>query len=194
MGILQSLIEQSRQPSGWLGSVMLRIMNGAHKDMTAWGLSQLKPGETILDVSCGGGAAIEAVARAGVYTQVYGIDISPEAVRLSTKRNKPFVDQGVVSIKAASVLELPFPDAFFDACVTFQSHYHWPDVLRAMREVCRVIKPGGQFILVSEVYKIEYHMKEYNSAALTEVLFREAGFSQVRLMQAEKSICVVGTK
>jgi hypothetical protein len=42
MGVTQTLIEQSRMPSGILGRTMLRIMNGAHRSITAWGLSQLK--------------------------------------------------------------------------------------------------------------------------------------------------------
>jgi SAM-dependent methyltransferase len=89
---------------------------------------------------------------------------------------------------------LPFEDDFFDVVTTFQSHYHWSDALASMQEIRRVLKPGGQFVLVSEIYKIEYHMKEYNSAEKTVTLFEESGFKSIEFLSRQKSIRVTGLK
>ncbi|OPX42974.1 demethylrebeccamycin-D-glucose O-methyltransferase [Ruminiclostridium hungatei] len=194
MGLLQNLIEQSRLPDGFIGRLMLKIMNNAHKGLTLWGISKLKSGKNVLDVSCGGGSAIRLLAESGKFEHVYGIDLSPEAVALSTQYNQRLINRGIVTIEKASVLELPFENAFFDAIVTFQSHYHWPHILQAVREIHNKLTPGGQFVLVAEKYKIEYHMKEYNTAKLTKDLLRDSGFRIVQLFENSKHICALGTK
>ena len=194
MGVTQTLIEQSRMPSGMLGRTMLRIMNGAHRSLISWGLSQLKPCKYILDVSCGGGNAIFIMAKTDKFKHIYGIDLSEDAILLATKKNRKYIDNGLVTIKHASVSELPFEDDHFDAITTFQSHFHWPDVLVAMQEIHRVLKTGGQFVLVAEVYKIEYHMIEFNSAEKTKELFLLNNFKDVTLSTSQKSICICGYK
>lgn len=194
MGLLQSLIEQSKLPSGKLGRMMLRIMNNAHHTLTLWGLSKLQPGDNILDVSCGGGNAVWTMAQTGKYKHIFGIDFSPDAISIAVNKNRQYIDNGLVTIMQGSVLDLPFEADYFDAITTFQSHYHWADVLKAMHEIYRVLKPGGQFILVAEIYKIEYHMKEYNNAQQTKVLLEKSGFKSIDLQLNDKCICVTGWK
>jgi ubiquinone/menaquinone biosynthesis C-methylase UbiE len=194
MSILETLIEQSKNPSGRLGQIMLKIMNNAHRDLTLWGLSQLQSCKNILDVSCGGGNAIHLMAESNKFEKIYGIDFSQDAVELSIKKNQKDVDDGSVIIKQASVLDLPFDNNYFDAITTFQSHYHWPEILKAMKEIHRVLKPGGRFMLTSEIYKIEYHMKEYNTSEKTKLLFEDCGFKNISLTSKQKCICVVGFK
>jgi ubiquinone/menaquinone biosynthesis C-methylase UbiE len=94
----------------------------------------------------------------------------------------------------ASVLELPFSENCFDAITTFQAHYHWPDILAAMHEVYRILKPGGQFILVAETYKIKYHMKDYNDIEKTRKLFVDSGFIDIELATNKKCVRVIGYK
>lgn len=194
MGLLQSLIEQSRLPSGTLGRIMLRIMNKAHHSLTLWGLSKLMSGDNILDVSCGGGNAVWTMAQTGKYKHIFGIDYSTDALSIAASKNKKYIESGLVTIMQASVLDLPFEAEYFDAITTFQSHYHWPDVLKAMHEIYRILKPGGQFVLAAENYKIEYHMKEYNNAHQTKVLFQKSGFKNIDLQLNDKCICVTGWK
>ena len=173
---------------------MLRIMNSAHRSLTLWGISKLEPCKSVLDVSCGGGNAIHLMAEDGKFECIYGIDFSSESIYLATAKNRKYIENGCVIITQASVLELPFEDNYFDAATTFQSHYHWPDILTAMKEVYRVLKPGGQFVLVSEIYKIKYHMKKYNDMEQTHVLFRDSGFTRIDLSSNKKCICVTGYK
>ena len=194
MGLTQKLIEQSKLPSGWLGRMMLRIMNNAHQNLTQWGLSKLQPCDKILDVSCGGGNAVLLMAKTNKFKRVYGIDFSPDAISLAAAKNREYIENGLVEIKQASVLELPFDNDYFDAATTFQSHYHWPDILTAMQEIYRVLKQGGQFVLVAEIYKIKYHMDKYNDVEQTKTLFESSGFKNIELLSDKKYICVTGYK
>ncbi|MDR2737244.1 MAG: class I SAM-dependent methyltransferase [Gracilibacteraceae bacterium] len=194
MGITQKLIEQCKTPRGLLGRIMLRIMNGAHRGLTVWGLAKVPPCSKVLDVGCGGGAALSLMAETDRFEHIYGIDISPDAVSLATAKNRRHIETGLVTIMQGSVLELPFDDNTFDAATTFQSHYHWPDIITAIQEIYRVLKPGGQFVLVAEIYKIKYHMQEYNNTEQTKILFEDGGFSSVDLSTYQKSIRVAGNK
>jgi ubiquinone/menaquinone biosynthesis C-methylase UbiE len=194
MGLIQKLIEQSKQPTGRLGKTMLRIMNNAHRSMALLAISKLKPCENVLDVSCGGGDALRLLAEAGKFERIYGIDFSPDAVTLAAKLNKNNIEKGLISVKEASVLELPFENEYFDAVITVQSHYHWQSVLEAMKEIRRVLRPKGQFVLVAEVYKIGYHMEKYNDVEGSKKLFEDSGFTRVDLSADNKIVCVAGYK
>lgn len=194
IGIMQSLIEQSKMPSGVLGKMLLRIMNNAHHSLTLWGLSGLHPAHSVLDVSCGGGHAISLLADMGQFEKIYGIDYSKDAVSLAISKNQKNIEKKLVTILHASVLELPFENNYFDAITTFQSHYHWPDICTAMKEIYRVLKPGGQFIMVAETYKMEYHMTEYNNAEQTKTLFEISGFRNNEIETNQKCIRVIGYK
>jgi ubiquinone/menaquinone biosynthesis C-methylase UbiE len=115
-------------------------------------------------------------------------------VALASKFNLKYIEAGLINIKEASVLALPFEDDSFDSIITVQSHYHWENILDAMKEVYRVLKLGGKFVLAAEVYKIEYHMEKYNDVEDTKTLFMESGFKNVDLTLDNKVICVVGCK
>ena len=54
---------------------------------------------------------------------------------------------------AGAVSQLPFPDGMFDLVSAVETHFWWPDLTGDMREVFRVTKPGGTFIVIAEVYK-----------------------------------------
>jgi SAM-dependent methyltransferase len=47
---------------------------------------------------------------------------------------------------------LPFPDCAFDVVTAVETHYYWPDLPANVREVHRVLKPGGSFVLIAETY------------------------------------------
>jgi SAM-dependent methyltransferase len=92
----------------------------------------------ILDAGCGTGANLMHLARRG---RAAGVDLSPEALRRSRERG--------ASVARASLLALPFPDATFDLVTSFDVLYHrWvEDDTRALRELARVLRPGGLFLV-----------------------------------------------
>lgn len=48
---------------------------------------------------------------------------------------------------------VPFPDRSFDIVTAVETHYYWPDLQANVREILRVLKPGGTFVLIAETYR-----------------------------------------
>ena len=185
------------------------IMNRGHSKLTEWGLQQISvgKGDTILDVGCGGGRAVRKLAAVAVEGKVYGIDHSEQSVALARRTNRQGIAEGRVEIRQASVSGLPFSDDFFDLVTAVETHYFWPDLATDMREVLRVLKPGGTLILIAEAYKGGKHGKRLEKVAeLTKMafltadehrdLFSNAGYSDVRVMERSDKgwICAIGRK
>lgn len=95
---------------------------------------------TVLDVGMGAGRLCESLTRAG--WTVSGVDVSTEMVALARQR-LPDAEERLVR---ASAERLPFPDGSFDA-VTATGALEYTDVPRALRELARVLRPGGLAIV-----------------------------------------------
>jgi ubiquinone/menaquinone biosynthesis C-methylase UbiE len=130
-------------------------MNVSHSKLTDWGLSHLSvsPQDVVLDVGCGGGETVRKLAARPGAGRVYGVDYSQESVASSRRKNAPAIEAGRVEIRHGSVSQLPFADDMFDLVTAVETHIWWPDVSGDIREILRVLKPGGQLIIVAEVYK-----------------------------------------
>lgn len=149
------LLNQFRQPSGWSGRLNLRDMNRRHSKLTDWGLKHIsiESHHTILDVGCGGGRTVHKLAAIAREGKVYGVDHSEASIAVSRKRNRQAIKIGRVEILPASVSQLPFSDGMFDLATAVETHFYWPDLTSDMREVLRVLKPGGSLIIIAEAYK-----------------------------------------
>jgi ubiquinone/menaquinone biosynthesis C-methylase UbiE len=150
-----ALLRQCSKPSGWFGRFNLWRMNRSHSALTDWGLSHIavQPGDNVLDVGCGGGRTIAKLDSKASRGRVFGVDYSADSVATARKTNRAAVDAGRVEILQASVSALPFPSAIFDVVTAVETHYYWPDLVEDLREVLRVLKPAGRFVLIAEAYK-----------------------------------------
>ena len=130
-------------------------MNASHSKLTDWGLGHVsvEKGYTILDVGCGGGRTVSKLAAMATEGKVYGVDFSEASVAVSKKTNARSIAAGRVDIRHASVSQLPFPDGMFDLVTAVETHFWWPDIPGDTREIFRVVKPGGKFIVIAEIYK-----------------------------------------
>lgn len=146
---------QVRKPSGWLGRRIVRAMNMSHGTMTDWGLQQVSVPQNaqILDIGCGGGSTIQKLAAMAPEGRVAGLDYSSASVDVSRETNAREVEAGRVQIELGTVAALPFPDSTFDLATAVETHYYWPDLPANMREILRVLKPGGTFALIAETYR-----------------------------------------
>ncbi|HKW49734.1 MAG TPA: class I SAM-dependent methyltransferase [Gemmatimonadaceae bacterium] len=201
---------QCRKPSDRAGRVVLQRMNESHAPVTQWGLSHVAIGEsfTILDVGCGGGRTIDRLASMATKGKVVGVDYSAESVATARETNASAVAQGRVAIEQASVSQLPFPDGTFDLVTAVETHYYWPDLPRDVREVMRVLKPGGTFVIIAETYRGRRNDWLYRptmtlvlrAAYLTpdehRLLLSEAGHIDVQVFEekAKGWICAMGTR
>jgi ubiquinone/menaquinone biosynthesis C-methylase UbiE len=155
MSLVKILLGQCSKPRGWHGRITLRNMNRGHAELTAWGLKHVavQRRDTILDVGCGGGVTVARLAAMAPEGKTCGIDYSAESVAASRKENRERVAIGQVEIVLGSVSHLPFPDRMFDLVTAVETHYFWPDLIADTREILRVLKPGGTFVLIAEAYK-----------------------------------------
>ena len=154
---MEKIVRQCRKPTGFFGRLIGRGMNTGHGNLRRWGLSHISINldAFILDVGCGGGKAVQELARISSRGKVCGIDYSEEMVQLARKINKEFVENGHVEIMHGSVSSLPFPDAMFNLVTAFETYYFWPNLIDDLREVKRVLKAGGTLLIANEVYKHE---------------------------------------
>ena len=131
-------------------------MNSSHSKLTDWGLGHIsmENHHTILDVGCGGGRTVSKLAAIATQGKVYGVDYSDESVAATKGTNVRWIDLGRVEIRHGSVSDLPFPDGMFDLVTALETHFWWPNLPGDMREVFRVMKPGGgTLVLIAEIYK-----------------------------------------
>ncbi|PEA53394.1 SAM-dependent methyltransferase [Bacillus pseudomycoides] len=196
MSILNKLIEQAKNPQGFVGSSMLCIMNVAHTSMTKWALSKVNISKhaIMLDIGCGGGKTIHTLLKMNPNGKIYGIDYSNQAVENSIKMNKKDVDSGKVLIKRASVSDMPFSNHFFDMITAFQTHYFWPNLENDVKEVFRVLKPNSSFLIIAELYKIHYHMTKFKTKTDLEKLLKATGFNNVTFHEYRGSISIFARK
>jgi len=209
MGIMSKLGQQWRKPTGSLGRLLLSAMNINHSKLTDWALSHISIGrhDTILDVGCGGGATVQKLARIASEGKVCGIDLSEESVKVSNRRNKQLIKTDRVEIRHGTVSSLPFSDAMFDLVTAVNTHNYWPNLVADMREVLRVLKPGGKLMIVGGGYKggknanrNEKFAKLVNiplhSVNELSKLFSMAGYADVQIFEEHDRgwICGTGTK
>jgi SAM-dependent methyltransferase len=105
-------------------------MNGVALELVA-----PAPGERVLEIGFGGGALLRMMRARGA--EVAGVDVSEAMVR----RLRGF------DVQVASAERLPFPGSAFDAAVSLNSLYFWPDPEAAFREIARALRPGGRQVI-----------------------------------------------
>jgi len=108
-------------------------------------LEQLALGQarTALDVGCGAGADLAAMARRmPPGARVSGIDASETMIAEASRRTADLGAQ--VSLRVGEATDLPYPDKAFDACLADTVLQHVPDPARVVSEMARVTRPGGR--------------------------------------------------
>lgn len=195
MKIIDQLVEQCKDPKGLLGVIMIRIMNIVDTGLNKWALRKIScTSGKILDIGCGGGKTVCMISKMCPNCNIFGIDYSKTAVKTTIMKNKRKVRKGNIIISQVSVSSMPFSDNFFNYITAIRTHYFWPNLKQDIQEVFRVLSKGGKFLILSELYKINYHMKRYNTNESLKELLKDAGFETVEIYEKNQCICVVAEK
>ena len=194
------LMDQYRCPKGRLGRQVAALMNRHHKQLTTWGLTKVEIGSdfVILDVGCGGGKTVNRLAQLAPQGKVFGIDYSPDMVEYSKKVNQKLIAQNRVEIVEGSVEKMGLPNDYFDLVSAFETYYFWTNFPDALKEIKRVLKPGGKLLLVNEMvqdgeYEVTHEklIKEthVHIISLEEIrnIIQSVGFVDVQLFTKTES-------
>jgi demethylmenaquinone methyltransferase/2-methoxy-6-polyprenyl-1,4-benzoquinol methylase len=115
-------------------------------------LFRVQPGEHVLEIGCGAGGALVALARrVGPGGRVVGVDLSPRMIRLAATRLRRAGLAGRAEPVVADAIAIPFEDASFDA--VFMSFtlelFDTPEIPLVLAECRRVLRPGGRIGVVA---------------------------------------------
>ncbi|HET6576056.1 MAG TPA: class I SAM-dependent methyltransferase [Fimbriiglobus sp.] len=105
-----------------------------------------------LEIGCGrGGFTYWLAAQSPRPTEIVAADFSPAAVELAERESSA---RGVVGVRwvQADIQAIPFDDSSFDTVFSFETIEHVPDPPRAVRELARVLRPGGRLFLTTPNY------------------------------------------
>ncbi len=141
-------IDQCMKPHGKEGIETIEKMNVNHQDISKFALEcvNFNDSDEILDIGCGGGVNIEKFLKL-TSGNVDGLDYSDVSVAESIKRNRKAVDEKRCNVIRANVCAMPIDDAKYDLVTAFETIYFWPDIENTFKEVLRIIRPGGQFMI-----------------------------------------------
>lgn len=114
-------------------------------------------GGRLLDIGCGDGTYTFRLADD--FEQVDAIDIQKERLDLFYEALKTDPRADKITVQDMSITAMDFPDNTFDLVVAFEVVEHVDDLDKALREVCRVLKPGGRFGLTTpnRMFPFETH-------------------------------------
>lgn len=171
---------------GRLGGVILARTNRKAAE-AAIDLLAVRPGDSVLEIGFGPGVGIALLAERVRTVRVAGVDPSAEMVRQAQARNAQTIRAGRVELRRAGADRLPFADAAFDKVLAVNSMQIWPDAAAGMREVRRVLKPGGQVVLAFTPYAGQ-------SNEAVEAAIAAAGFDPPRVVARDGLHCVIASK
>lgn len=156
----------------------------------------LAGGHKVLDVGCGiGGATFPLADITGPSGLAAGVDISSALIGVATGRA---TNRSGLEFRVGDACAIPYPDGFFDVARTERVFLYLPDRLAAIREMKRVVKPGGRVCLIdtdvdcTAIYSanaaltrkmtsiVAASMPNPNSARELPALARQAGLKDIR--------------
>ncbi|TWB88115.1 methyltransferase family protein [Bradyrhizobium macuxiense] len=190
MSVMRSILLRAfGRPRGLLGRLGGVIMARTNADCGAWvtDLLEVESDDRVLEVGFGPGVVIQRLSSLVPAGSVAGIDASPEMVGQARARNTTAVGDGRIDLRLGSVEHLPFDDGSFDKALAINSMQVWPDAVAGLREIRRVMKPGGRIAL-----GFTSHSGQPREGVVEKIV--AAGFTAARLMDGDERFCALATK
>ncbi len=123
--------------------------------------AQLPHGARILDVGTGPGTVPIDLATAAPRLTIHGLDLSVQMIDHARAAARSAGCEDRVTFVAGDAGDMPFPDGSFDLIVSSMSQHHWSDAPAVVREICRVLRPGGR----AWIYDARYVLHRAERAA-----------------------------
>lgn len=176
------------RPSGLLGRLGGKLLRGKGK-ITEWTLSLLavQPTDHVLEVGFGPGISVELAAKATPDGFVAGIDYSQVMVEMARKHNAAAIRTGDVELRYGPAADLPYENERFENVFSINSMQVWSDARVGVREIRRVLKPGGTVALTfTPIAK--------QSREELRTILSDAGFDDVQFHDHDDGFCATANR
>ena len=179
-----------KKPTGFFGKILAKGMAWGHKDFynnTARVLD-LTHFDKYLEIGFGSGLFIKKYAS--YVEKIAGIDYSEDMVSLANNINKDLVKSGKAEFKHGNVTSLPWKNNEFSVVVGIETFYFLTEPKAALKEMYRVIAPGGRLVIemahnkddgldhTRDIKKMNLNL--YSSDEIINML-KETGFSEIAI-------------
>jgi ubiquinone/menaquinone biosynthesis C-methylase UbiE len=169
-----------RLPAGWVGRWILAPLwnrrNVALNDVALAALA-LRADDQVLEVGCGGGYLLGRMAERVSLGTLTGVDAGPAMIAHCMRRHCRLVRTGRLVLQCAPAEALPFAEARFTQACSVNSLFYWSDVRQGLRELYRVLIPGGRLVLclttkasLLRQRALRGHVRAFEESELREML------------------------
>ncbi|NCD26603.1 MAG: methyltransferase domain-containing protein [Deltaproteobacteria bacterium] len=178
------------KPIGLKGRLSARLMTWVHGAEYRAVAETLKIGPTdrLVEIGCGAGYFLRTYGA--IAAAVAGLDHSPDMVTLAGRQNRHRAAAGKADIRQGDAGHLPWGDGQFTTAAAIATFLFWPEPLQALREVHRVLSPGGRLAIglgwnaddgVDHRAHVKKHGIRLYSGREMKTLFAEAGFTDISI-------------
>lgn len=152
--LVRGLVRQAHNPTGPVGHLVGWIFghrsSNVRRNRWAVELLDIRPADRVIELGCGPGVAVAALADRATRGLVVGVDHSEVVIAQARRRNTDAIREGRVRLIHAPVERLPAADVPFDAALAVNTVGMWPEPVSRLRAIGRQLRPGGRIALVSQ--------------------------------------------
>ena len=150
MGFRDNMMKQFSKPKGLLGKLAGIIMakRASNIERNLWGISMLnvQPDNIILEIGCGPGIAVEAIAAHLTTGKIVALDYSDVMISMAKRKNKASIMTGKVEFIQSDIAQYTAPSSSFDRIFSSNVVQFWDDPVAVYKKIKEMLKPDGRVV------------------------------------------------
>jgi ubiquinone/menaquinone biosynthesis C-methylase UbiE len=187
---LKENMSQFEKPRGFFGKILAKGMARGHKEFYKNAVKAINPKQNDEYLEIGFGSGIFIQKHMSHVSKIAGIDYSKDMVALALDINKELVESGKAEFVCGFASDLPWDDNEFSIVATIETFFFWTDPQKSLKEIFRVLQPGGRLIIEMAYNKDDgldhkKHIKKMNlklySGDDMKNMLKEIGFSDIEI-------------
>ncbi len=184
--MFKALGNQLRKPSGLYGSLVSKMMDMRNREFYGKIIKELEieSNNRIFEIGYGPGLGISLIANSKIDCSISGIDYSDLMFRKATKRNKRFINSGIVNLRYGDLLTDNIDNGKYDKIFCVNVIYFWNDLNIVFEKIYALLNNGGMFCIFM-THKREFEKPEFTkdfckySIEEVESVLKIVGFTSI---------------